>query len=214
MSSASSPTRPGARPSLAAQLTRRKPLDEVVTQVGSGSDGRSLVRSLGVTHLVCISIGATLGTGILVVLGEAVPVAGPAVWIAFILAGVAAMLSALSYAEMAGLVPASGSSYSYTYVTLGEGMAWVCGWCLVLEYAVSVAAVAVGAGQYVNEMLSSLNLTLPDSIAQPPGSGGVFNVPAVVVVVLATALLLRGVTESARVNTIFVGIKCLILVFF
>jgi APA family basic amino acid/polyamine antiporter len=91
-------------------------------------------------------VGATLGTGILVILGESVPLAGPAIWISFAIAGLAALLSAVSYAEMAGLVPVAGSSYSYTYATMGEGMAWICGWCLVLEYAVSVAAVAVGAG--------------------------------------------------------------------
>src|SRR5699024_8443390 len=107
-----------------------------------------LRRTFGVFQLTMISVGATLGTGILVILGEAVPVAGPAVWLAFVLAGVTALLSAVSYAEMAGMVPVSGSSYSYSYATLGEGVAWVCGWCLVLEYAVSVAAVAVGAADY------------------------------------------------------------------
>lgn len=199
---------------LMPQLRRRKPMDAMVGEAGAGHDGRGLVRSLGVVHLTSISIGATLGTGILVVLGEAVPLAGPAIWISFVIAGVAAMLSALSYAEMAGLVPVAGSSYSYTYATLGEGMAWICGWCLVLEYAVSVAAVAVGAGQYVNEMFDSLGFTLPDAIAQPPGEGGLFNVPAVVVVLFATLLLTRGVSESARVNTAIVVLKCLILVFF
>lgn len=199
---------------LIPQLRRRKPMAAMVGEAGAGSDGRGLVRSLGVVHLTSISIGATLGTGILVVLGEAVPLAGPAIWLSFVIAGVAAMLSALSYAEMAGLVPVAGSSYSYTYATLGEGMAWICGWCLVLEYAVSVAAVAVGAGQYINEMFDSLGFTLPDAIAQPPGEGGLFNVPAVVVVLFATLLLTRGVSESARVNTAIVVLKCLILVFF
>lgn len=200
--------------SLGAQLRRRKPIDLMVSQAGAGSNGRELVRSFGVLQLTTLSVGATLGTGILVVLGEAVPHAGPAIWISFVIAGIAALLSALSYAEMAGLVPVSGSSYSYTYATLGEGFAWVCGWCLVLEYAVSVAAVAVGAGEYVNEMISSFGWKLPDAIAGPPGDGGLFNAPAVVVVLFATALLARGARESARVNTIIVVIKVLILVFF
>ncbi|MWL55283.1 amino acid permease, partial [Escherichia coli] len=134
--------------------------------------------------------------------------------ISFVIAGVAALLSAFSYAEMAGLVPVAGSSYSYTYATMGEGLAWVCGWCLVLEYAVSVAAVAVGAGQYVNETLDSFGLGLPEAIANPPGAGGVVNVPAALVVLLATALLARGARESARVNTIIVVLKIAILVFF
>jgi APA family basic amino acid/polyamine antiporter len=161
-----------------------------------------------------ISVGATLGTGILVVLGTAVPLAGPAVWISFVLAGVAALLSALSYAEMAGAVPTSGSSYSYTYATMGEGIAWVCGWCLVLEYAVSVAAVAVGASEYVDETLRVFGLHLPAAISAPPGDGGVVNLPAAVLVLLATAILLPGAKESAWVNTLMVLVKIALLVFF
>ena len=115
---------------------------------------------------------------------------------------------------MAGLVPAAGSSYSYTYATMGEGMAWICGWCLVLEYAVSVAAVAVGAGQYVNEALAVFGLELPDAISQPPGAGGVLNVPAIVIVALATVLLVRGAKESAWINTAIVLVKVGILLFF
>lgn len=205
---------PAPRLSLGAQLKRRKPIDLMVEQAGTGSDGRALARTFGVLQLTMISVGATLGTGILVVLGESVPLAGPAIWISFVIAGVAALLSALSYAEMAGLVPVSGSSYSYTYATMGEGLAWVCGWCLVLEYAVSVAAVAVGAGEYVNEMIASLGWKLPEAIAGPPGEGGLFNAPAIIVVLFATALLARGARESARVNTVIVIIKVAILVFF
>ncbi|WP_309132333.1 amino acid permease [Brevibacterium sp.] len=174
-----------------------------------------LRRTFGVFQLTMISVGATLGTGILVILGEAVPVAGPAVWIAFILAGATALLSALSYAEMAGMVPVSGSSYSYSYATLGEGAAWVCGWCLVLEYAVSVAAVAVGAADYVNETLRIFGLELPPSLTTGPGAdGGVINLSALIVVVLATLLLMRGAWESGVVNTIIVFVKIGILIFF
>jgi len=207
------PARPHATP-LGAQLLRRKPLDQMTQEADEGTDGVILKRSLGLWQLTMISVGATLGTGILVVLGTAVPLAGPAVWISFVLAGIAALLSALSYAEMASCVPVSGSSYSYTYATMGEGIAWVCGWCLVLEYAVSIAAVAVGAGQYVNETLEVFGLHLPDAIAQPPGSGGVINLPAVVLVVGAMLLLMRGASESAWVNTTMVLVKIGILLFF
>jgi basic amino acid/polyamine antiporter, APA family len=199
-----------APPTLRSQLARRKPVEQLCSE----ADGGGLRRQLGVWHLTMISVGATLGTGILVVLGTAVPLAGPAVWIAFVLAGVAALLSALSYAEMAGAVPTSGSSYSYTYATMGEGVAWVCGWCLVLEYAVSAAAVAVGAGQYVSETLSVFGMHLPDAIAAPPGSGGVVNLPAAVLVVIATLVLLPGARESAWVNTLMVLVKIALLVFF
>jgi APA family basic amino acid/polyamine antiporter len=207
------PSRPG-RPGIAAQLLRRKPIAQLVTEAETGHGGTRLVRSFGVVHLTMISVGATLGTGILVILGESVPLAGPAIWMSFAIAGLAALLSAVSYAEMAGLVPAAGSSYSYTYATMGEGMAWICGWCLVLEYAVSVAAVAVGAGQYVNEALAVFGLELPDAVSQPPGDGGVLNAPAIVIVVLAMVLLIRGAKESAWINTAIVLIKVSILLFF
>lgn len=199
---------------LGRQLLRRKPLGQMVQEAGSGTEGRKMVRSFGVLQLTMISVGATLGTGIFVILGDSVPLAGPAVFIAFIIAGIAALLSAISYAEMAGMVPVAGSSYSYTYATLGEGMAWICGWCLVLEYAVSVAAVAVGAGQYVNEAVAGLGWGLPDFISQPPGSGGFLNLPAMVIVLLSMVLLVRGARESAWVNTAMVMVKIVILLFF
>lgn len=202
------------RPRLGSQLLRRKPIAQMVREAEGGNGGPRLIRSFGVLQLTMISVGATLGTGILVILGESVPLAGPAVWISFAVAGLAALLSAMSYAEMAGLVPVAGSSYSYTYATMGEGLAWVCGWCLVLEYAVAVAAVAVGAGQYVNETLLVFGAVLPDAISQPPGDGGVVNLPAMIIVVLATLLLVRGGKESAWVNTAIVAVKLGILLFF
>lgn len=199
---------------LRAQLLRRKSVDAILAD-NEGTDPRQqLRRSLNVWQLTMISVGATVGTGILVILSTAVPIAGPAVWIAFILAGVAAFLSALAYAEMAGCVPVSGSSYSYAYATMGEGIAWICGWCLVLEYAVSVAAIAVGAGQYVNDTISTFGLHIADAWMQPPGDGGILNIPAAVIVLLATLLLVRGAKESAWVNTLMVLVKITILVFF
>lgn len=203
-----------SRAQLSVQLLRRKPIGQMVSEAETDHGGPKLVRSFGVLQLTMISVGATLGTGILVILGESVPLAGPAIWISFVIAGLAALLSAVSYAEMAGLIPVSGSSYSYTYATMGEGMAWICGWCLILEYAVSVAAVSVGAGQYVNEALAIFGQSLPDSISQPPGDGGAVNVPAMIIVVLATVLLVRGARESALINTTLVIGKVVILLFF
>lgn len=187
---------------LGAQVLRRKPIDQLT------HPGSEMKRTMGVGHLTMISIGATLGTGIFVVLGQAVPKAGPAVVVSFVLAGITALFSALSYAELAGLIPASGSSYSYTYATLGEIVAWVCGWCLVLEYGVSVAAVAVGWGQYINELLHLVTgLRIPDVLSQPPSAGGIINIPAVLVVVLSMLVLLGGSKGSARTNTILVWVK-------
>ncbi|WSK11219.1 amino acid permease [Streptomyces celluloflavus] len=193
---------------------RRKPVERLVAESGRG-EGGSLRRSMGVWQLTMISIGATLGTGIFVVLGEAVPKAGPAVILSFVLAGITALFSALSYAELAGTIPVSGSSYSYAYATLGELIAWICGWCLILEYGVSVAAVAVGWGQYLNELLAgTVGFTIPEALSAPPGNGGVFNLPALLVVMLAMVFLLGGAKESARANTIMVTVKIIALLLF
>ncbi|MDX3798943.1 amino acid permease [Streptomyces sp. AK04-3B] len=203
-----------ARPGAVARLMRRKPVERLVAEGGQG-EGGALRRTLGLWQLTMISIGATLGTGIFVVLGEAVPKAGPAVTLSFVIAGLTALFSALSYAELAGTIPVAGSSYSYAYATMGELIAWICGWCLVLEYGVSVAAVAVGWGEYLNELLDgTIGVTIPDVLSAPPGDGGVFNLPALVVVLLAMAFLLGGAKESARANTVMVAVKIAALVLF
>ncbi|MFE9484384.1 amino acid transporter [Streptomyces spororaveus] len=195
-------------------LMRRKPVEQIVAEGGQG-EGGSLRRSLTMWQLTMISIGATLGTGIFVVLGTATPKAGPAVTISFVIAGLTALFSALSYAELAGSVPVSGSSYSYSYATMGELIAWICGWCLVLEYGVSVAAVAVGWGEYLNELLDgTIGVTIPDAVSAPLGDGGFINLPALVVVLLAMVFLMRGAKESARVNSIMVGVKIVTLLLF
>lgn len=203
-----------SRTPLGEQLIRRKSIHSMTTEAANNAGLGQLKRSFGVLQLTMISVGATLGTGILVILGDSVPVAGPAIWIAFVFAGVTALLSAVSYAEMAGMVPVSGSSYSYSYATMGEGVAWICGWCLILEYAVSAAAVAVGAGSYVNQTLEIFGMQLPASLASGPVDGGVINLPALITVVLATLLLARGARESALANTAMVIVKIAILVFF
>ncbi|MEU8892865.1 amino acid permease [Streptomyces sp. NPDC048442] len=201
------PPASGVGVGLGSRLMRRKPVELLVSEGGQG-EGGSLRRSLSMWQLTMISIGATLGTGIFVVLGEAVPKAGPAVTISFVIAGLTALFSALSYAELAGTIPVSGSSYSYAYATMGELVAWICGWCLVLEYGVSVAAVAVGWGEYLNELLDgTLGFTIPDALSAPPGDGGIFNLPALIVVLLAMVFLLGGARESARANTIMVSVK-------
>ncbi|MEU5880707.1 amino acid permease [Spirillospora sp. NPDC047279] len=196
-------------------LFRTKPVDQIIKEGGQGSGGE-LKRTMGLLQLTLFSVGATLGTGIFFVLGQAVPVAGPAVVLGFALAAVTALFSALSYAELAGTIPVSGSSYSYTYATMGELVAWVCGWCLLLEYAVSVSAVASSWGGYLNEFFeSAFGFSMPAAISHSPGdSGGVINLPAVVIVVLATLLLLRGTSESATANTIMVMLKIAVLGFF
>lgn len=193
------------------QLLRIKPADEINAE----GDVGTLKRSMGPLALTFLGVGSIVGSGIFVILGEAIPKAGPAVLLSFVLAAITCAFSALAYAELAGSIPVSGSSYSYAYATLGEIVAWVCGWCLMLEYGVSASAVAVGWGQYLNEFLTTFGIQIPDALANPPGTaGGVFNLPAVVVVTMCAFLLMRGVSESAKVNTLMVSLKICILLFF
>jgi len=188
-------------------LFRLKPVQEAAGH-------HELKRSMGRSALLFFSVGSIIGSGIFVILGVAIPKAGPAVLLSFLLAAVAALFSALAYAELASAIPASGSSYSYAYVTLGEIVAWAVGWMLMLEYGVAVAAVAVGWGEYLNAFLSSFGVTIPAEFANPPGDGGIFNVPALIVIFACVFLLIRGASESAKINTIMVLLKIGILIFF
>ena len=135
--------------------------------------------------------------------------------VSFVFAGVVAGLTAICYAELASAVPVSGSSYSYAYATLGEGVAMVVAACLLLEYGVSSAAVAVGWSQYLNELFDNLfGFTIPESLANAPEQGGVINLPAVILIAACAFLLIRGASESARVNAVMVVIKIGVLLMF
>ena len=200
------------------QLRRRKP---IVFQ-HLHHKGEELARNMGTFQLMMFGVGATVGTGIFFVLSEAIPKAGAAVIISFIIAAAAAGLSALCYAEMASAIPVSGSTYSYTYHALGEGAAVLIAGCVLLEYGVAVSAVAVGWSGYFNELLHSLfGFTLPKVLSVSfvtgpdgvPTEGGV-NLPAMVLILLCMLLLLRGASESATVNAIMVLIKLGVLVLF
>src|ERR1700755_3675147 len=163
----------------------------------TAEEGHGLEKAAGATHLPAMGVGAIIGTGIFVVIGKGAGIAGPAVILSFVLAAVACAFSALSYAELASSIPVSGSAYTYTYATLGEVVAWIIGWDLILEYGVSVAAIAVGWGGNLNAFLdAAFGFSLPDSIAKSPEDGGIFNLPAVFIVLAITLLLVRGVTES------------------
>ena len=197
------------------QLFRRKPVPEMSAETGTDSGQSELARSIGLFQLSMFGVGATIGTGIFFVLSEAVPVAGPAVIWSFVLAGAVAGFTAICYAELASAVPVSGSSYSYAYATLGELTAIGVAACLLLEYGVSSAAVAVGWSQYLNEFLDNVfGVTLPESLSQAPEQGGILNVPAMVLVLLCTLLLIRGASESAKTNAVMVMIKIGVLIMF
>ncbi|MGN8025022.1 amino acid permease [Microbacterium sp. 22242] len=194
--------------SITQQLLRRKPIDR------SAADS-PLKRTIGLFSLMAIGISCTIGTGIFFIMSQAVPMAGPAVIWSFVIAGVVAGLTALCYAELAGAVPVSGSTYSYAYATLGEGTAMVVGACLLLEYAVSAAAVAVGWSQYLNELLGNFfGVHLPAALANAPEEGGVVNLPAVILIALCAILLVRGTKESVVTNAVMVCIKIGVLLFF
>ncbi|MGH3569556.1 MAG: APC family permease, partial [Pseudonocardia sp.] len=200
---------------LLQQAFRRKPVAAMSAESGADSGGGELARSVGLFQLSMIGIGATIGTGIFFVLSQSVPVAGPAVIWSFVIAAAVAGLTALCYAELASAVPVSGSSYSYAYATLGEVVAMGVAACLLLEYGVSSAAVAVGWSEYLNQLLGNLfGFQIPDVLSRSPEGGGVFNLPAVVLVALCALLLIRGTSESARVNAVMVLIKVGVLVLF
>src|SRR5215216_4984599 len=136
---------------------RRKPVEAFVTETHPDEEGGELSRSIGLFQLIIFEVGATIGTGIFIILTDAVPEAGPAIIVSFVLAGVTAALTAVCYAELASTIPVSGSSYSYTYATMGEIVAFGVAACLLLEYGVSSAAVSVGWAQYLDELFFSLS---------------------------------------------------------
>ncbi|WP_411088936.1 amino acid permease [Streptomyces sp. 061-3] len=208
-----SPLRP---PSLSPRPGLRiKSPDQLVAESGADLEGHGLKRTMGLFQLVCFGVGAIVGTGIFVGLSDSVAEAGPAVVLSFVLAAITCIFTAFSFAELGGAIPVSGSSYSFAYATLGERIAFLVGWCLLLEYGVSVSAVAVGWSQYVNELLNSLvGWHLPTALSAGPGEGGVINLPAIVVIMMAATLLVRGIRESAGATAAMAVLKIGILIAF
>jgi APA family basic amino acid/polyamine antiporter len=202
----------GGRPAGRTSPFARKPAEQLVAET---TDAGGLRKAVGAVSLTAMGLGAIIGTGIFVIIGEAISLSGPAIILSFALAAVTCVFSALSYSELASTIPVSGSAYTYSYATLGEIVAWIIGWDLILEYGVSVAAVAVGWGGYLQSLLDSVfGIHLPDAISKAPGDGGTFNLPAVVLVLGVAALLCVGVRESARTNTAMVAFKVAVLILF
>jgi basic amino acid/polyamine antiporter, APA family len=184
-----------------------------------------LRRSLGPLNLTALGIGSIIGTGIFVLTGAAASqFAGPALVISMVIAAVGCAFAGLCYAEFASMIPVSGSAYTYAYATMGELMAWIIGWDLILEYALSAATVAVGWSGYAASLLRDVGVVLPAQLVAGPGqtvaladgtaARGVFNVPAALAVLAVSSLLVRGIRESARVNTAIVLVKLTVLVMF
>jgi APA family basic amino acid/polyamine antiporter len=198
-------------------LERRKPVDEILADSrAAGEGGEALKRELGVWGITALGIGAIVGTGIFVLTGHAAATsAGPGIVISFVIAGFVSALAALCYAELASTVPVAGSAYTYVYATLGEFVAWIVGWGLILEYALGAATVAIGWSGYFGDFLhATFGLALPKSLTTNPFEGGIANVPAAAIILLISALLIRGTQESSSVNKVIVAVKLAVVAFF
>ncbi len=190
---------------------RVKSLDAILAT----AEKKSLTRSLGAFQLTMLGIGAVIGTGIFVLTAEAAQKAGPGMMISFIIAGFVCAVAALCYAEMAAMVPVSGSAYTYSYAVMGEVLAWMVGWALILEYAVAAGAVSVGWSGYVVGLIeNAFSIDIPSTWVLGPFDGGLINLPAMAIAGLVTWLLVIGTKESATVNAILVTIKVAALILF
>jgi len=192
-----------------ALMWRTKSLDASL----ENSKRNPLLRSLGPVQLTLFGVGSTIGTGIFVLTAQAAQEAGPGMIVSFVLAAVVCGIATLCYAELAAMAPVSGAAYVYVYASFGELWAWIVGWALVLEYAISASAVAVGWSGYLVGLLehSALHVVLPAKFTNGPYAGGVINIPAVLLCLVVTLLLVIGTQESARVNAVFVTVKVLAL---
>jgi APA family basic amino acid/polyamine antiporter len=216
-----------------ASIWARKPIARLMEEAGDPEvqaltthDGVPLKRTLSAANLVALGIGAIIGAGIFVLTGHAAAAnAGPAITVSFVLGAVACAFAGLCYAEMASTVPVAGSAYTYAYATMGEFIAWIIGWDLILEYALGATTVAIGWSGYAVSLLKDLGIVLPGEYAASPlafdaasgawhATGALINVPAMAVVAAISALLVVGVHESARVNGIIVIIKVSIVIIF
>ncbi|KGQ18466.1 Amino acid permease [Lysobacter dokdonensis DS-58] len=187
---------------------RVKPLDLILKT----AEKKALKRQLGAFQLTMLGIGAIIGTGIFVLTAEAAQKAGPGMMVSFVIAGFVCAVAALCYAELAAMVPVSGSAYTYSYAVLGEFVAWLVGWALILEYAVAASAVSVGwSGYLVGLLKHSVGIEIPAALATGPYAGGIVNLPAIFIGLLVTALLIRGTKESAVFNAFLVTVKVLAL---
>lgn len=206
-----------------AAYTARKSIPDIIASADAGEVG--LRRALGPFSITAIGIGAIIGAGIFVLTGTAAAqYAGPALVLSFVLAGIACAFVGLCYAELAAMIPVSGSAYTYTYATLGELMAWTIGWDLILEYAMGAATVAVGWSGYVTSLLASFGLYLPTVLTHATGTtvtladgtqaSALFNLPAALIVLVLSGLLILGTQESTRLNNIMVAVKLSVVAIF
>jgi len=193
-----------------ANLWVRKPLSQLLEQAGDSEGG--LKRTLGAGNLVALGIGAIIGAGLFVrTAAAAAEAAGPAVTLSFIVAAIGCAFAGLCYAEFAAMIPIAGSAYTYAYATMGEFVAWIIGWALIMEYALGAATVSIAWSEYLNKLLGGI---IPQDWCHGPMEGGIMNLPACLILLLLTAVLVRGTHESARLNAIIVFVKVAIVLIF
>ena len=191
----------------------RKPLSHLFAEAADTDKG--LKKTLTATSLVALGIGAIIGAGLFSITGGAAANnAGPAITISFIIAAVGCAFAGLCYAEFASMIPVAGSAYTYSYATMGEFIAWIIGWDLVLEYAVGAATVSISWSRYLVKFLGYYNIHIDPGFTSSPFDGGIINIPAVFIVILMSLLLMRGTRESAFVNNIIVAVKVTVVLIF
>jgi len=194
-------------------IWRRKSLTLLMAE--ASEDEKGLKRTLSSRALVALGIGAIIGAGLFSLTGiAAADHAGPAVTLSFVLAAVGCAFAGLCYAEFASMIPVAGSAYTYSYATMGEFVAWIIGWDLVLEYALGAATVGVSWGSYLNKLLAQFGMAIPPEFTSAPSEGGIINLPAIFIVCVLSLLLIRGTKESAFVNNILVVMKLIVVVIF
>jgi len=185
-----------------------------IEKLSQRDSGHSLAKTLSWPHLIALGVGAIVGTGIYTLTGVGAERAGPAVILAFAVAGAVCACAALAYAEMATLIPAAGSAYTFSYAAMGETVAWVVGWSLILEYSLACSTVAVGWSGYLVGWIESAGVHLPHALLVGPHGGGVINLPAVLVALAVMGMLIAGTRESATLNIVLVIIKLVALSIF
>jgi len=192
----------------------RKPMAALMNEAGE-TGSHTLKRTLGAGGLVALGIGAIIGAGLFSITGMAAANhAGPAITISFVVAALGCLFAGLCYAEFASMIPVAGSAYTYSYATMGEFIAWIIGWDLVLEYAVGAATVGISWSRYLVKFLEGFDIHLPHSLTVGPWDGGIINLPAVFIIVLMSLLLIKGTKESATVNAIIVALKITVVLVF
>jgi APA family basic amino acid/polyamine antiporter len=191
----------------------RKPLAGLLAEASESEKG--LKRTLGKSSLIALGIGAIIGAGLFSITGGAAAnQAGPAITISFVIAALGCGFAGLCYAEFASMIPVAGSAYTYSYATMGEFIAWIIGWDLVLEYAVGAATVGISWSRYFVKFLASFDIHLDPSWTVGPWDGGIINLPAVFIIVLMSLLLIKGTSESAKVNAVIVAVKVVVVLIF